>query len=66
MKDHAAEVKIGGGVVLTGLSALTLNEWLIIVSIIYFVLQIGLLIPKYHALVCAWMNKRRDKKKKRG
>ena len=50
----AAAVKMGvgaGGAVLTGL---TLNEWVALATLVYVVLQIGLLVPKYCRMFGAW------------
>ena len=35
----------------------TLNEWVGIATLLYVVLQIGLLIPKYIKLIKGWRNK---------
>lgn len=45
IKDTA--LRMGGGGVMAMMSALTLNQWVAIFTIIYFLLQIGLLIPRY-------------------
>ena len=39
--------KMGTGAVLASATVVTLNDWVAVVTILYFVLQIGLLIPKY-------------------
>lgn len=47
----AAAVKMGiasGGGILT---AVTLNEWVALATLVYVVLQIGLLLPKYWRLL---------------
>lgn len=41
--------------------ALTLNQWVAIVTIIYIVLQVGLLIPSYIKIYKTWKNKKNDK-----
>jgi hypothetical protein len=33
----------------------TLNEWVAIVTILYVLLQIGLLLPKYYNLIKKWI-----------
>lgn len=38
----------------TAASYLTLNEWVAVATLCYVVLQIGLLIPKYAAMVKKW------------
>lgn len=58
-ENKIAAAKMTGGAVLTSATALTLNEWVAIVTILYFVLQIGLLLPKYFNLF-------NSRKKKRG
>jgi hypothetical protein len=61
MIDHeqkVAGVKMTFGAFLTSATAITLNEWVAICTIIYFVLQIGLLVPKYIEL---WKKKRNGK-----
>lgn len=54
-EQKIAGVKMAGGAVLTSATAITLNEWVAIATLLYFVLQIGLLIPKYLDL---WKKKR--------
>ncbi len=54
------EVKIAGGKISIAagggiLTAITLNQWVAIATLIYVVLQIGLLIPKYIRL---WKNRK--------
>jgi hypothetical protein len=46
-EQKIAGLKMTGGAFLTSATAITLNEWVAIVTICYFVLQIGLLLPKY-------------------
>ena len=48
--DHEQKIaglKMVGGAALTSATAITLNEWVAIATLLYFVLQIGLLVPKY-------------------
>ena len=45
---------IGGGT----WYALTLNQWVAIVTIIYIVLQVGLLIPSYINIYKTWKSKK--------
>jgi hypothetical protein len=47
---------IGGGI----LTALTLNEWVALATLIYVVLQIGLLIPRYVEIYRRWKKKKQD------
>jgi hypothetical protein len=51
MEQHGPELKMAGGAGLAGLSAYTLNEWVMILTIVYLVFQIGLLMPKYSKAV---------------
>lgn len=55
----AAHTKIGVGAGLAAATGLTLNEWVAVVTILYFVLQIGLLVPKYWGAFHTWRVKRR-------
>lgn len=50
-EDQAAVVKLSGAAAGVTIYGLTLNEWVAICTIIYCVLQIGLLLPKYWALL---------------
>ena len=46
---------LGIGGVLAGITAVTLNEWVAIVTIIYFVFQIVISLPKlFDTLVILW------------
>jgi len=52
MRDEiAAGVKAAPAVGGAFLSGLTLNDWVALVTLIYVVLQIGLLMPKYWAVI---------------
>lgn len=55
----AAHTKIGIGAALAAATGLTLNEWVAVVTIAYFLLQIGLLIPKYCDRFHAWRSRHR-------
>ena len=44
----------GGGATF---AMLTLNEWVALATLVYVILQIGLLIPKYIDLYKKWRNK---------
>lgn len=44
-----------GGAVATGL---TLNEWVALATLLYVILQVGLLIPKYVDLYKKWREKK--------
>lgn len=46
-----AAVKTAGGALIYGL---TLNEWVAVLTGIYFAMQIGLLVPKYWRLLSDW------------
>jgi len=48
-KAAAVKVAIGGGGAL--IYGLTLNEWVAVFTILYLVLQIGLLMPKYYEII---------------
>lgn len=48
--DKVAIAKMGGGAGLTVAYGLTLSDWVAVATIIYFILQIGLLLPKYIAV----------------
>lgn len=52
----AAKMSIGAGG--AAASALTLNEWVAICTILYLVLQIGLLLPKYVQIARDWLKNR--------
>lgn len=43
---------------LSGLTAITLNEWVAIISLLYGLLQIGLIVPKYVAIFKGWKKRR--------
>jgi len=34
---------------------ITLNDWVLLVTLIYVLLQIGLLVPKYWELIVTWI-----------
>ena len=55
-EQKVAALKMSVGGVLSGATVITLNEWVAIVTIAYFVLQIGLLMPKYVAMFRRWRN----------
>ena len=59
-EGQIASIKIGIGA--TGVAAygLTLNEWVAAITIIYLILQIGLLIPKYVQIVRGYFKGNRD------
>ncbi len=44
--------------ILGTLSAITLNQWVLITTLLYGVMQIGLLIPRYIALFRGWRKRR--------
>lgn len=54
INENVAAAKIAGGTILVGAYGLTLSDWVAIATILYMVLQIGLLLPKYWALVARW------------
>lgn len=60
-QDKAAGAKMAGGAVLTTLTGITLNEWVAVLTIVYFILQIGLLVPKYILMYKTWKEKKRGK-----
>lgn len=56
--EKAAAVKMavgGGGALFYGI---TLNEWVAILTILYMILQIGLLLPKYYAMAQRWWSRK--------
>lgn len=60
MIDHedkiaAAKISVAAGGVAA--SALTLNEWVAIITILYLVLQIGLIMPKYVQMIRDYFSK---------
>ena len=60
MIDHedkiaAAKISVAAGG--AAASALTLNEWVAIITILYLVLQIGLLMPKYVQMIRDYFKK---------
>jgi len=55
LHDH---LKLLIGIALAGVSAITLNMWAAIITILYSLLQIGLLIPNYITL---WKNRKNGK-----
>lgn len=57
--SHASQAKIGLAGAGAAASFMSLNEWVALATLVFIVLQIGLLIPKYWALFMAW---RRGKK----
>lgn len=50
----AAAAKISTAAAVVGLSYFTLNEWVQVLTILFLVLQIILLIPKYYQVAAAW------------
>lgn len=60
--DAAVKASIAGGGAVA--SYLTLNEWVAIATLVFVVLQIGLLIPKYWSLYKALVDRRNKKVKK--
>lgn len=54
-EDQFAAAKMSIGAVGAAASALTLNEWVAIFTILYLVLQIGLLMPKYLQIARDWL-----------
>ena len=52
-KTAAVKMSVGAGGAL--LSGLTLNEWVAVATLIYVVMQIGLLVPKYWRMAMAIM-----------
>jgi hypothetical protein len=53
-ENKVAGMKMAIGGFLSGMTVVTLNEWVAIVTIAYFVLQIGLLVPKYIKMFKGW------------
>lgn len=56
MKDvEQAALKITPAIGGTLWAGFTLNEWVAIITIIYVLLQIGLLLPKYYKHIKNWL-----------
>jgi hypothetical protein len=49
MKEEAASAVVKASPAIAG-AAMTLNEWVALATIVYVVLQVGLLLPKYWRL----------------
>lgn len=50
--DKVAAAKVAGSGMFAGALwfGLTLSDWVLVLTLVYFVLQIGLLLPRYWAL----------------
>ena len=58
VKTAAVKMSVGaGGAVAAGL---TLNEWVALATLVYVVMQIGLLVPKYWHLLATWWRGRAE------
>ena len=57
-EDNIAALKISTVAGGAAASALTLNEWVAILTIAYLLLQIGLLMPKYIQIARDWLKNR--------
>jgi hypothetical protein len=53
-ETSSAGTKMGVGLAGGALSAITLNEWVAIATLVYLVLQIGLLAPSYIKIYKKW------------
>lgn len=51
-------LKMGGAGAGTAAAFLTLNEWVALATLVYVLLQIGLLLPKYFKAYTEWRNKK--------
>ena len=53
-------IKMLVGAALAFLTSVTLNEWVGVATLVYFVLQIGLLLPKYKTVqrLLAWFSRK--------
>jgi hypothetical protein len=60
--EKVALTKMGIGAAGAGATALTLNEWVAVITIGYLLLQIGLLIPKYIQMLRDCMKERKIRK----
>ncbi|WP_138476157.1 hypothetical protein [Dyadobacter bucti] len=57
--EKIAIAKMGVGASGAVLYSYTLNEWVAIVTLLYLVLQIGLLMPKYYEALSAYLRNRK-------
>jgi hypothetical protein len=62
VNENVVALKIGGGTALVGLYGMTLNEWVAVLTILYMVAQIGLLVPRYYALVSGAITRYKQRK----
>lgn len=51
LRQFSDHVKLAVGFCLASITAVTLNQWSAIITILWGVLQIGLLIPNYYAMI---------------
>lgn len=63
VNENMAAAKIAGGTALVGIYGMTLNEWVALLTILYMIAQIGLLVPKYYALVSNVITRYRERRK---
>ncbi len=62
-KVEVARITTGAGMLV--ISGLTLNDWVLIATITYFLIQIIILFPRFIAVVRSFIQWLRDRKKKR-
>lgn len=60
--EKVALIKMGGGLTGAGATALTLNEWVAVITIGYLFLQIGLLMPKYVQMYRDYLREKKARK----
>lgn len=51
LKEFGAHIKLAVGLSLASITAITLSDWSAIITILWGLLQIGLLIPGYYDLI---------------
>lgn len=56
MSRHSGEIKIGVATAGATASVMTLNEWVALATLVFVLLQIGLLIPKYYIGIKTWLS----------
>lgn len=60
--EKVALMKMGVGAAGAGATALTLNEWVAVITIGYLLLQIGLLLPKYVQMIRDYLRQKKAEK----
>lgn len=52
--EYNVALRTGPAIAGAGYAGFTLNEWVAILTILYVVLQLGLLVPKYVRMIRQW------------